>query len=103
MPEDRDDGSARRTFRALLRNPRLLLLDEPSDGLASAIVDQVAEVLEGLRADGIAAVLVEQDLRLAFRLADEVAVMQKGRIVHRGSTPGFRRDRDRAQALLGVG
>ncbi|MDP4502266.1 ABC transporter ATP-binding protein [Nonomuraea turcica] len=89
--------------RALLRNPRLLLLDEPSDGLAPAVVDQVAELLEGLRGEGIAAVLVEQDLHLAFRLADEVAVMQKGRIVHRSSTADFRADRARAHALLGVG
>jgi branched-chain amino acid transport system ATP-binding protein len=89
--------------RALLRNPRLLLLDEPSDGLAPAVVDQVAELLEGLRGEGIAAVLVEQDLRLAFRLADEVAVMRKGRIAYRGSTTDFRGDRARAHALLGVG
>ncbi|MFI6279809.1 ABC transporter ATP-binding protein [Streptomyces sp. NPDC050988] len=89
--------------RALLRNPRLLLLDEPSDGLAPAVVDLIAEVLEGLRGEGIAAVLVEQDLHLAFRLADEVAVMQKGRIVHRSSTADFRQDRDRAHSLLGVG
>ncbi|SDK35248.1 branched-chain amino acid transport system ATP-binding protein [Nonomuraea maritima] len=89
--------------RALLREPRLLLLDEPSDGLAPAVVDQVAELLEGLRGEGIAAVLVEQDLHLAFRLADEVAVMQKGRIVHRGPTADFRADRTRAHALLGVG
>ncbi|MFI0446360.1 ABC transporter ATP-binding protein [Actinomadura sp. 6N118] len=89
--------------RALLRNPRLLLLDEPSDGLAPAVIDQVADVLEGLRGEGIAAVLVEQDLHLAFRLADEVAVMQKGRIVHRSSTQDFRTDRNRAHALLGVG
>ncbi|TMR25196.1 ABC transporter ATP-binding protein [Nonomuraea turkmeniaca] len=89
--------------RALLRGPRLLLLDEPSDGLAPAVVDQVAELLEGLRGEGIAAVLVEQDLHLAFRLADEVAVMQKGRIVHRSSTADFRADRARAHALLGVG
>jgi branched-chain amino acid transport system ATP-binding protein len=88
--------------RALLRNPRLLLLDEPSDGLAPAIVDQVADILEDLRDEGIAIVLVEQDLHLAFRLADEVAVMQKGRIVHRGSTAAFRGDRGRAHALLGV-
>jgi branched-chain amino acid transport system ATP-binding protein len=89
--------------RALLQNPRLLLLDEPSDGLAPTIVDQVAELLETLRGEGITAVLVEQDLHLAFRLADEVAVMQKGRIVHRGTTADFRRDRGRAHTLLGVG
>ncbi|GLZ05518.1 ABC transporter ATP-binding protein [Actinomadura sp. NBRC 104412] len=89
--------------RALLRNPRLLLLDEPSDGLAPAIIDQVAELLEGLRGEGISAVLVEQDLHLAFCLADDVAVMQKGRIVHRGPLAEFRADRDRAHKLLGVG
>ncbi|WP_222871069.1 ABC transporter ATP-binding protein [Nonomuraea sp. PA05] len=89
--------------RALLRDPRLLLLDEPSDGLAPAVVEQVAVVLEGLRGAGIAAVLVEQDLHLAFRLADEVAVMRKGRIVHRSPTAEFRADRARAHALLGVG
>ncbi|HZB33477.1 MAG TPA: ABC transporter ATP-binding protein [Streptosporangiaceae bacterium] len=89
--------------RALLQNPRLLLLDEPSDGLAPTVVDQVAELLETLRGEGITAVLVEQDLHLAFRLADEVAVMQKGRIVHRGTTADFRRDRGRAHTLLGVG
>ncbi|MER5225568.1 ABC transporter ATP-binding protein [Streptomyces flaveus] len=89
--------------RALLRNPRLLLLDEPSDGLAPAVIDLIAELLEGLRGEGIAAVLVEQDLHLAFRLADEVAVMQKGCIVHRSSTADFRRDRARAHSLLGVG
>lgn len=89
--------------RALMRNPRLLLLDEPSDGLAPAVVDLITGVLEGLRGEGIAAVLVEQDLHLAFRLADEVAVMQKGRIVHRSSTADFRQDRQRAHSLLGVG
>ncbi|MEV0616539.1 ABC transporter ATP-binding protein [Nonomuraea sp. NPDC050404] len=89
--------------RALVRAPRLLLLDEPSDGLAPAVVDQVAGLLEGLRGEGLAILLVEQDLHLAFRLADEVTVMRKGRIVHRGPTPEFRADRARAHALLGVG
>ncbi|GAA4904567.1 branched-chain amino acid transport system ATP-binding protein [Nonomuraea thailandensis] len=89
--------------RALLRDPRLLLLDEPSDGLAPAVVDHVAGLLERLRGEGIAALLVEQDLHLAFRLADEVAVMRKGQIVHRGPTAEFRADRARAHSLLGVG
>ena len=89
--------------RALLTNPRLVLLDEPSDGLAPAIVDQIAGVVTTMRTEGVTVVLVEQDLHLAFGLADEVAVMQKGRIVHRGSTADFRADRTRAHALLGVG
>ncbi|MGW0708370.1 hypothetical protein ACWD4G_20865 [Streptomyces sp. NPDC002643] len=90
--------------RALLRNPsRLLLLDEPSDGLAPAVVDTIAEVLEGLRGEGIAVVLVEQDLRPAFRHADEVAVMRKGRTAHGGSPADFRQDRERAEGILGVG
>ncbi|GAA4730812.1 ABC transporter ATP-binding protein [Phytohabitans rumicis] len=89
--------------RALLGNPRLLLLDEPSDGLAPAVVDQVAGVLGTLREQGLATLLVEQNLHLAFQLAGEVAVMRKGRIVHRSSTVDFRRDERQARALLGVG
>jgi branched-chain amino acid transport system ATP-binding protein len=89
--------------RALLGNPRLLLLDEPSDGLAPAVVEQVAGILTTLRGRGLATLLVEQNLHLAFRLADEVAVMRKGTIAHRSSTVNFRRDRQRAHALLGVG
>ena len=88
--------------RALMRGPRLLLLDEPSDGLAPAVVAQVGEIIEGLRSEGIAILLVEQDLSLAFRVAGEIAVMQKGRIVHRGTTTAFRSDRRRAHRLLGV-
>jgi len=88
--------------RALLTNPRLVLLDEPSDGLAPAIVDQVAEVITTMRAEGVAVLLVEQDLHLAFAVADEIAVMDKGALVHRVPTDDFRRDRATAQRLLGV-
>ena len=88
--------------RALLLNPRLLLLDEPSDGLAPTVVTNVTELIAGLRREGISVLLVEQDLRAAFTLADEIAVMRKGQIVHRAPTPEFRRDPAHAQELLGV-
>ncbi|GAA1207410.1 ABC transporter ATP-binding protein [Pseudonocardia alaniniphila] len=88
--------------RALLTNPRLVLLDEPSDGLAPAIVDQLAGVVTTMRAEGVTVVLVEQDLHLAFSVADEIAVMEKGALVHRVPTAEFRRDPGTAHRLLGV-
>jgi len=89
--------------RALLCSPALMLLDEPSDGLAPSVVEQVGEVLRTLAGTGLAILLVEQDLRLAFDVADRVAVMAKGRIVHQSSVADFRADADRARSLLGVG
>jgi branched-chain amino acid transport system ATP-binding protein len=88
--------------RALLLNPRLLLLDEPSDGLAPSVVARVAGLLSDLRDQGLAILLVEQDLRSAFAVADEVAVLGKGEIVHRSSTLEFRHDAALASRLLGV-
>jgi branched-chain amino acid transport system ATP-binding protein len=89
--------------RALLTNPRLLLLDEPSDGLAPSVVQQVAETIAELTRHGLAIVLVEQNLRLAFGVASRVAVMEKGHIVLDTTTEDFRSDKARAHALLGVG
>lgn len=88
--------------RALLTNPRLVLMDEPSEGLAPAVVDQVADVITALRSEGASVLLVEQDLHLAFAVSDEIAVMDKGRIVHRAATDVFRGDPDTAHRLLGV-
>ncbi|MGY1631429.1 ABC transporter ATP-binding protein [Geodermatophilus sp. SYSU D01186] len=88
--------------RALLTNPRLVLMDEPSDGLAPAVVDLIGTAVGGMKAEGVTLVVVEQDLHLAFAVADEIAVMDKGRVVHRSPTLEFRSDSSVAAALLGV-
>jgi branched-chain amino acid transport system ATP-binding protein len=88
--------------RALLGSPDLMLLDEPSDGLAPAVVDLVAGVLRTLADSGLALLVVEQDLRLAFSVADRVLVMAKGTLVHESTTTDFRADGRKAQALLGI-
>jgi branched-chain amino acid transport system ATP-binding protein len=66
--------------RALLSNPRLLVMDEPSEGLAPAIVDHVAEVLRGVVAEGQAVLMIEQNLRFATELCDRILMMVNGRI-----------------------
>jgi branched-chain amino acid transport system ATP-binding protein len=73
--------------RALLTNPRLLLLDEPSEGLAPLVVQELGRTLVRLKEAGLAMLLVEQNLSLALRAADRVYVMSKGQIVYDG-TPG---------------
>ena len=78
--------------RALVTDPTVLLLDEPSQGLAPMIVRQVAAILGRLREEGVAVVLVEQNLALALAVADVVLIMVKGRIVHSSSADAFRAD-----------
>jgi len=88
--------------RALIRNPRVVLLDEPSEGLAPLLVDQIGGMIKAMAADGVAVLLVEQDLHLAFGVSDQIAVMARGVIVHRSETMAFRRDPATAHRLLGV-
>ena len=78
--------------RALMGRPRLLLLDEPSLGLAPRIVRDIFRVLDGLRRDGLAMVLVEQNARAALALADVGAVMEMGRITAAGPASALRDD-----------
>lgn len=66
--------------RALLRNPRLIIMDEPSEGLAPVIVDQLIDILKRLTLDKIGLLLIEQNLRVATSVSDTVAVMLGGRI-----------------------
>jgi branched-chain amino acid transport system ATP-binding protein len=88
--------------RALLANPRVLLFDEPSEGLAPIVVDLVTSTIAGLRERGLSAIVVEQNLHVAVALADRVAIMTKGEIVYRATTAEFRGDRATAQTLLGI-
>jgi branched-chain amino acid transport system ATP-binding protein len=77
--------------RALMANPDLLILDEPSEGLAPVIIDELAGVLSGLLAQGTAILLIEQNLSLVERVAQEFYVLSKGSVVDRG----FMRDTTR--------
>lgn len=88
--------------RALLGNPRLILLDEPSDGLAPSVVALIGDVLRRLAATGLAALVVEQNLALGLDLADRVNVMAKGSIVYRGTSDEFRGNREIIRRHLGV-
>jgi branched-chain amino acid transport system ATP-binding protein len=88
--------------RALMTNPRLLLLDEPSEGLAPQIVREVQNVLQALKSQ-ISIVLVEQNLALALDLADDVVLLDNGRVVFAGPREGFvARQTELQQQHLGV-
>ena len=76
--------------RALMGNPRLLLMDEPSEGLAPLIVAEVGRTIARLKSEGQSIVLVEQNVKLAFDLADEVVMLNTGRVVFAGSVAEVR-------------
>ena len=88
--------------RALVANPRVLLLDEPSEGLAPMIVHEVGNVLLALKAEGQSILLVEQNTTLALRVADDVAILNTGRIVHEGAAATLQAQPDLLQQNLGV-
>lgn len=72
--------------RALMTNPRLLLMDEPSEGLAPVIVDRVGDVVAELRAEGLGIFLVEQNYQLAVRSADDIYILANGGVVWHGTS-----------------
>jgi branched-chain amino acid transport system ATP-binding protein len=89
--------------RALVTNPRLLLLDEPMEGLAPIVVQELAEVLRGLASAGtMAIILVEQHAELALSLARRGVVMERGRIVHEGASAALLADRASLDRWLAV-
>jgi len=89
--------------RALLTNPSVLLMDEPTEGLAPVIVEALAAVLDRLRGEGgLSMILVEQNSRVALAFSSRCVVMDKGRIVYDGASATLRDDPARLEAYLGV-
>jgi branched-chain amino acid transport system ATP-binding protein len=88
--------------RALLTNGRLLLLDEPSEGLAPIVVEEIGRVITALKAERLSILLVEQNYHLALRVADRVYVMNKGQIVHEGSPASLEGNEAVKRRYLGV-
>lgn len=87
--------------RALLSRPRLLILDEPSMGLAPKMVENIFAVIAGLRERGVALLLIEQNARLALEVTDSAWVMDSGSIVHHGESKALLDDDRIAQIYLG--
>ena len=88
--------------RALLINPTLLMLDEPSQGLAPLIVREVFRIVAQMRAEGISVLLVEQNARMSLEIADRAYVLDDGKVVYAGAAEELRRDQDLVDRLAGV-
>ena len=87
--------------RALMARPRLLLLDEPSLGLAPIVVEDILARLSQLRAEGVTILLVEQNARAALKVADRAYVLETGRIILSGTAADLLQDRQVTRAYLG--
>ena len=88
--------------RALMGNPRVLLMDEPSEGLAPLIVAEVGRIIARLKAEGQSILLVEQNVKLAFDLADHVAILNTGRVAFAGPAAAARDNESLITQHLGV-
>ncbi len=88
--------------RALMGNPRVLLLDEPSEGLAPQMVAEIGRIIAGLKAERLSIVLVEQNVRLAMSLADEVVVLNTGRVALQGDAATLMQTEGAIDRHLGV-
>jgi branched-chain amino acid transport system ATP-binding protein len=88
--------------RALMGNPRVLLMDEPSEGLAPQLVAEVGRTIAQLKAEGQSIVLVEQNIKLTLDLADDIVIINTGRVVFRGSATELKLDDAMISQHLGV-
>jgi branched-chain amino acid transport system ATP-binding protein len=88
--------------RALMTNPLLLLMDEPSEGLSPVMVEHLEATMKELREAGLTILLVEQNLFSALAVADDVFILETGRVVYRGSAADFQQTPDIGEKYLGV-
>jgi len=88
--------------RALLLNPKLLILDEPSQGLAPLIVREVFRIVAQMRSEGITVLLVEQNVRMSLEIADHAYVLDDGHVVYSGAARELAADEARVQSLAGA-
>jgi branched-chain amino acid transport system ATP-binding protein len=86
----------------IMSEPQLLVLDEPSLGLAPIVVDEIGRTLRRLKGEGVTILLVEQNAKLAADVADEIYVMQTGRISHHGAASDLMTDRTVMESFLSV-
>jgi len=88
--------------RTLMGNPRLILLDEPSEGLAPVVVAEVARAIDALKPEGVTILVAEQNLRLAARVADRAVVLERGRVAWTGTMTQLQADEGARRAYLAV-
>jgi len=88
--------------RALLINPKLLILDEPSQGLAPLIVREVFRVVSQMRDQGISVLLVEQNVRMSLEISDQVYVLDDGKVIYTGPAAELAEDEERVRAMAGA-
>jgi len=88
--------------RALMTNPRLLILDEATEGLAPLVRSEIYRSIERLKAEGLSILLIDKDVRALTRVAEVHYVLEKGRVVWSGSSADLATSRDVQQRYLGV-
>ncbi len=88
--------------RALMGNPSLLLLDEPTEGLAPLIVETLIEVIEQIKKEGLTILLVEQNVESAFKVADRHYILEQGRIVYQGANDELKNNEEVMGRYLSV-
>ena len=88
--------------RALLSNPRMVLMDEPSEGLAPIIIEEIGDIILRLKEEGFSILLIEQNVPLALKVCDYVYILEKGRIAHHCSKEEFAGNKQLHSDFIGV-